>query len=203
MTVRNQTKSQATQRAVNEQLRADVKLADLFAFGCFFGEKEYDNLIDLNEFIVAGAANVFMVAMPDQDLQVPEYRFSGQAEHQSVCGLVASWFDMISVPWSAEPRYVSYCGYRADIAAVDGSLFVECGYTNAGKVLAAIESRVNVMVVPYAFEINFARHVGFMFKATDNDATIKMRRARIESRKRAVVESMSVPDEADADNGKR
>jgi hypothetical protein len=117
------------------------------------------------------------VKIPD-DPPVPTARegatFKGGVGHQCLCVLVARWFDAHGVPWAPDGAPETYyAGHRADVAARDGSLFVEVGSTPPTRVIDAVKAEVNLMLVPYGWR----PHVGLLLEPRDRAAIAAVRAA--------------------------
>lgn len=89
-------------------------------------------------------------------------RFSGRSiEHKELCYVAALWL--------AESGHtlgpVGYAGAgRADVASADGSIVVECGYTQADKVAQGLDQGYCVVVVPYVEQTGTGTPCGFVFR---------------------------------------
>lgn len=91
--------------------------------------------------------------------------FSGRSmTHKHLCCEAALWLDSTGVPWRTYP--LDYTGGIADVAAEDGSVFVECGYTQALKVLRTLVSAQSpaVAVFPYSETTGAAGTPGWVFR---------------------------------------
>lgn len=71
----------------------------------------------------------------------------GKAEHKRLCSSAAKWLEAQGRAWTLEKRH--YAGGLADLAASDGSVFVEAGDTEIHKVVDALRAGQQLLLVPY------------------------------------------------------
>lgn len=76
--------------------------------------------------------------------------FSGRTdEHRRLCALAATWLASETGGWDPDGRYPGWQA-RYDLKATNGSVYVECGDTEADKVLLVLDrSESRVLLVPY------------------------------------------------------
>lgn len=138
-----------------------VMMEKVFALGHSFGEWRRQNIDDLHRRLVEGTVTVAKFRLPAGDWSTRYLsEFSGGSEHRGLCADAGLLLDSLGVPWSAKPRDLDYEGGRADLVAIGRRLAVECGYTQASKVLAAVTRGVQVLVVPYSED-----RIGHLFSA--------------------------------------
>lgn len=127
-----------------------INLADVFSFGHIWGECNSKQMELLQQVLNENAAQVACVELPavPYDLWLWQ-RFSGSAGHQGLCARTAAWLTAQGYAWSAYPRDLGYGGGWADVATTDQRIMVECGYTQARKVLRGLAAGHQVLVAPY------------------------------------------------------
>lgn len=77
-------------------------------------------------------------------------RLSGSPSHQSLCALAAVYLHAIGKKFLVGgASSCSYSGGWADVAATDGSIYVECGTLNTRKPIHAMLAGDTLMVLPY------------------------------------------------------
>lgn len=82
-------------------------------------------------------------------------RLSGGESHQSLCALAVAYLHAIGKEFSfGGDSSCSYAGGWADVAAADGSIYVECGTLNTYKPIAAMLAGETLMVLPYTLGCN-------------------------------------------------
>ncbi len=75
---------------------------------------------------------------------------SGGSSHRSLCAVAASYLTAIGKDVLIRgDSSCSYAGGWADVAAQDGSIYVECGTLNTRKPIDAMLSGETLMVLPY------------------------------------------------------
>lgn len=74
-------------------------------------------------------------------------QFSGSGAHQKLCSSAAKWLEANGRRWTS--RGCHCAGGVADLATLDGTLFVEAGDTEAAKVVACLSAGQQVMIVPW------------------------------------------------------
>jgi integrase len=129
----------------------------------FFGARPFAReLINLGDWIDSGLVELEVVSIkhalgagwPDRIMSFySSIRATGQGAHQILCAL--GWMfiqEVLGVPChSRGGSSCAYAGGWADVAAEDGSIFVECGTLNVEKVPAAMAAGQKVLVLPYDF----------------------------------------------------
>lgn len=145
-------------------LREPVPLERVFAYGHAFGEQNWSNIVDLETAIGARRYLLAKCIMPALD-GGPIGLFSGRSQqHKELCRQGAVWFELRGIAWTANEDALRYPFFAfADVMAKDRSTAIECGYTNAGKILAALDCGMRVLVVPYREETSLPVEVGFLF----------------------------------------
>lgn len=166
------------------------KLAWVFDLGNPYAEALATNILELEMCIREGSVMVRTVRLSRarwidrRDLA----GFTGQLPHQVLCLSVARCFESQRIPWTAAAAKLHYQGGIADVAAQDRSVFAECRYTGAAKLLEAMKSKPPVLVVPYQEGEDLR---GFMFQR-NHRVEIQSHGAEEEA-KRRVAQLVHVP----------
>lgn len=114
--------------------------------------------------------------------------FSGGVTHQRLCSSAARWLAMRGKRWTADAKDLDYAGGKADVAAKDGSIFVEAGDTSSRKVIKAIEAGQTVLLVPFSDD----GVVGYLLAPSlERSASLKAFSDAEHAELRAAVESLS------------
>jgi len=143
------------------QVEVEVTLSD--AISPFFGDRPFAHeLLELGDWIESGLVDLEIVSIkhalgvgwPDRLMTFRSaVRATGQEEHRTLCAL--GWMfveEVLGVPCHSKGgSSCAYAGGWADVAAEDGSIFVECGTLNVEKVPAAMAAGQKVLVLPYGF----------------------------------------------------
>jgi len=167
-----------------------MDLMDIFSYGHWFGDNNYLDLLELKDAIDQGTITIEEIRLPTKEpfddwpsIFRHRKQFSGKDQHQELCSYAALWLEAQGVPWSSAPKDLHYPGGIADVIALDGSIAVECGYTQSEKVLNACDKDISVLVVPYQEEI-----VGYLFRS------VSFKRIdRYEKAKKEAVSVLKVP----------
>lgn len=152
-----------TFRRVVHPIGVEVQFTLSDAISPFFGARPFAHeLLDLAEWIEDGLVDLDVVSIKhslgigwaDRFMSFRKsVRATGQEEHQVLCAL--GWMFVQEVLGiSCHSNGGSSCAYAggwADVAAEDGSLFVECGTTSVEKVPRAMVVGQKVLVLPYGF----------------------------------------------------
>ena len=137
---------------------AELSIAEIFSYqnGSGYGERSYKNILYLEAFLEEKVIQFEKVALPPLP---PEWaargdsflrQFSGRSfDHKALCARAAAYFEYNRLQWTARHWDCKYVAGIADVAA-GRSLFAECGYTQASKILEACPRGVSVLVAPYA-----------------------------------------------------
>ena len=91
---------------------------------------------------------------------------ANRTEHHRLCALASLY--LVSIGKGADCSGNSLCSYPggwADVRAKDKSLYVECGTLNPTKPMMALKYFINLMIIPYNDEADFA----YIFTPTDKD----------------------------------
>lgn len=143
------------------------EIAHAFAYGQSFGEIRSINIVRMRVALASGAITVQTeAAQPhhwfngDDETWRARHRFasqfSGQTDdHRYICANAARWLESEGFKWTA--RDLNYPGGIADVAVPESQIAVECGYTNAEKVLDGCSRGWTMIVMPYSAEV--AAHV--------------------------------------------
>lgn len=138
-------------------------LREIFHFQEGFGEFDASALETFAQAIASKHIAVTRVDLPPlaQVRDTELVQFSGRTrEHKVLCLEAARYIATRKWTWTvAEPR-LKYSGGVADVADLGGRLFIECGYTQTGKVLRGVRGGKEVMVIPYLYT---TPTVGFLF----------------------------------------
>ena len=143
------------------QVEVQVTMAD--AISPFFGDRPFAReLLDLADWIESGLVEFEIVSIKhalsdgwtDRVLSFRDrVRATGKEEHQTLCAI--GWmFAQEVLGIQCHSRGGSACAYAggwADVAAEDGSFFIECGTTNVDNVPKAMAAGQTVLVLPYGF----------------------------------------------------
>jgi hypothetical protein len=129
-----------------------------------------------------------------------ECEFSGRtSEHKHLCHSAALWLESRGTAWTADIGGLYYEGGTADVAAADGSIVVECGWTQARKIEAAIAGGRLIMVVPYLDDRKYGdTPLGFIFRVVDRtitDETLKQIRDPEHRAQIKALENDSIDDD--------
>lgn len=116
---------------------------DIFAADDYFGDLDPFYRRMLKAECETGTVALGVLRLPSD---CARGRFQGKATHQWLCARTATWFSRMGKRWRAETWYA---GGRADVGAMDGSVFAECGYTRSEKILAGLDAGSQMLVVPY------------------------------------------------------
>lgn len=124
----------------------------LFARSCPYGDDVFDSAIDelhrLQEQGIIAISSVNL--LPTHDAPIDIKQFSGRSNrHRQLCASSAVWLRSIGKVWTTGSKELRYAGGRADVAASDGTIFVECGYTQSRKIMDGLRQRRTMVVVPY------------------------------------------------------
>lgn len=133
-------------------------LLDVFSFGHPFGESNRGDILELQRALNDGELSVQHVKIPTFPVVDGSGSFFSGADQQSLCVYVAFWLKAQELGWTATTKDLYYAGGRADVAALHAPLFIECGCTQAHKVLEGCRQEQHVMVVSYS-----EPPVGFLF----------------------------------------
>jgi hypothetical protein len=152
---------------VADVLGAHVPLEDIFALGHIYGEHCAKNIELLSAAIDDGHIALSRHMMPRvTPLSAAELElFSGRSDrHKLICKMCACWLQSKNIGWSARLDHLRHRGGIADVISKDRTISFEAGYTSAAKILAATDTGMSVMVVPYIEETGLPIHVGFLFE---------------------------------------
>lgn len=135
---------------------ATISPTDVFA-NAFEGDSRYhSNPADVKlllDSIASGAVIMNRIDLPPSSSDGKELSlFSGQQTHQHLCSSVARWLESQGKEWKSDASHCCSAGGIADVVAVDGSVFAECGMTRADKVLKCLHAGQPVLLVPYFFD---------------------------------------------------
>lgn len=122
------------------------------SWGRLYGEDIHESHIDdLHDACAEGAVAVDRITLPAfPDAAIDLKQFSGNTQaHRNLCAIAATWLAALGDEWTSSPKKLQYPGGRSDVAVVDKTMFVECGYTQSKKVMAGLRGGVAVVVVPY------------------------------------------------------
>ena len=149
-------------------MSAHVPLEDIFAIGHPFGESVRKFIDDLGEAIGAGFVSLsrhVMPVLPRLDNYDILNQFSGRSvDHKIICAQCAIWLGMRGRKYAVDLNALRYVGGIADVMASDRSIACEAGYTDAHKVLRAMDAEIAVLVAPYTHETGLPIDVGFLFE---------------------------------------
>lgn len=107
-------------------------------------------LMRLQEALAVGKVNVRVIGLPPPAADPRALaEFSGDGTHQRLCSSAARWLDGEQRRWSAAPKDLHSAGGVADVATLDGKLFVEAGDTDSGKIHACLSAGQEVLLVPF------------------------------------------------------
>lgn len=132
-------------------MRADhAHYSRVFAYGHPFGEQTFLHIAMLADDVANGVVGVQTIILPKNHLHKKTLNeFSGRTQaHKLLCGRAATW--LLSQGYGWTQLNTGYGAYgEADLRAKTLPLYVECGYTEARKVLLGLEQRCDVLVCPY------------------------------------------------------
>jgi len=186
------------------QAASQLTLRTVFCFGDSYAECSIAAINRLEDLIGANGAQIhpeFIPGLPsvfyvgdflskEKDYWVS--RFSGRtAAHKELCGRVALWFEANGTEWGSGVPITNYQGGMCDVAAKDGSLYVECGYTKASKIYDSLLRRQRVMVVPYT-DTELPLEIGFRFEPMRKDVLDRFK-AEDQEVLRAAVRVLGIP----------
>jgi hypothetical protein len=77
------------------------------------------------------------------------FRYSGKENHQWLCAMASLFLEARGKRSLHEGKGLSYSAGIADVAASDGSVFVECGSIREDKILEAMRGGDTVLFLPY------------------------------------------------------
>lgn len=161
-------------------MSADITLSEILSEDESFGS-HWRDVDRIGKWLRMGLVTIERVELPtrghddmsDDEARHTEHTFSGRTfEHKRLCHQASLWLASGGTPWTARNGELDYEGGRADVAAVDGSIFIECGFTRAPKIEAAMLAGRAVMVVPYLADCHGPVCLGFIFRTTDRDALV-------------------------------
>lgn len=95
--------------------------------------------------------------------------FSGSREHRTLCFDAAVWLLRKGMGLNMNLGYAG--SGKADLFSFDGKMAVECGYTQAGKVLEGVMSGLSVAVIPYQEYAKTGYNVAFVFSRNPDKCT--------------------------------
>ena len=124
---------------------------EIFSFQQGFGEYERRPLDVLQKALANSAAALTCVDIPRISNRKLASIFSGGGEHQAYCASAAVWLREHHGGFTTNQSRLHYAGGIADVTSANGRTHIECGYTQAGKVLDAITAGQTVIVVPYGY----------------------------------------------------
>lgn len=154
-----------------------ARLEEAFSFGNFFGTTDPAEI----DILHAAVERDLCAATEVDDLPPVEAitgevwlrvaaRCGGHDGHRALCAQAAMWAVFRGIEWEAEAHYAT--GHRGDVVAKDGSLAIECGYTQAGWCLDALAYGQRFAVFPYTVD-----GCGLLFAPIDAAALYRMWRA--------------------------
>jgi hypothetical protein len=151
----------------------EYSLEAIFHYGEFFGDPELSSIVELREILeTLGWAEMTRVELPPVPRWPPEImrHFSGGPAHRDLCAQAAVFIEQRGQKWNPYKPDTVYCGGTADVAAIGGNLYVECGYTKSRRVVWALAAGQDVLVVPYLNDIDEPTRAGFLFHTTNQKA---------------------------------
>lgn len=143
-----------------EDVVVDVDLQDVITEGPGSDPGPLCSVLPLLELIESGAVQLHVVS--PYHIVPPELRrsfeapqlialMSGKESHRELCALGASYLAFLGKSVLVDGTSAcSYSGGWADVAATDGSMFVECGtLSHTDKPITAMRSGDTLMILPY------------------------------------------------------
>ena len=103
-----------------------------------------------------------------------EQEASGQTQrHQILCALAWAFLIERGKTPTLGPQHLDYSAGRADVAATDRSVFVECGTVRGDKVKIAMNAGDTVLVVPYRYGCTWSENQArpFVFQPEVDEAS--------------------------------
>lgn len=124
---------------------------EVFNVGGQWGDTDDASIARLIEVLHSNEVGVRMLHLTRRDVDPVELaQFSGNtAEHKRLCAYAADYLTQRKLRWAVGPQQLRYAGGIADVAAVNGKLYAECGQTQSRKVLEGLGAGCEILVVPY------------------------------------------------------
>lgn len=147
-------------------------LDEIFSYGYEWGTTSERDMERIQLALKKKWATAHVVDLPKLNRNDPiRYKFEQTSGgHMDLCAQAARWLEARGKEWSGTWRDLGYVGCVADVAAKDRSLFVECGYTQAGKILRALANKLTVLVIPYGTPEN----EGYLFQPVNAAAIMEL-----------------------------
>jgi len=140
-------------------IEVHVDLQEMITSGRAEDQAPYEDVAPLGEWIDRGEVDLLVVSpyhvVPRRYLGLLRdaaflVKMSGGEKHRPLCALAALYLHVLGKRVRASgDSACSYAGGWADVCAIDGSMFVECGTLNPQKPVQAMLAGQSLMVLPY------------------------------------------------------
>ena len=149
---------------------------EFFAVGERFGDSDLEAVDTLQWCIDSKLVSMEIIDEMPRARVNPSLFHTGNTgeDHDELCSIAAAWLEDRGLRFLYAPFQCHYAGGIADVVAEDGSIVVECGYTKAEKVFAALRDEVDVLLLPYPHFIVVNAPYGFLL-STKNEAFLAFR----------------------------
>ena len=123
-------------------------------------------------------------------------RWRGGTEHRELCERISWWLTDRGIDWVSDGHpEMHYRGGRADVAARDGSLFVEVGHTPPDRVTAAMTYEQSILLVAFHWDVPSVEAEALWLKIR-NSGPAERRRADDERAMQHAATMLRMPGEA-------